>query len=185
LRVVSKKQGGHGAAVMDGYRRALDAGPAWVFQTDSDGEIAAGEFRLLWQQREQSPFILGCRRQRQETWTRRGITRGVSWLLWLGWGCHVRDANVPFRLMRARELAALLEDVPADSFAPNIFLSIVAAQHGLDVHSVSVQHRGRQGGSSSLVTWRLLRVCARCARELLAFRFTASSRASVRRQPAA
>ena len=59
LRVINQPNGGHGAAILRGYREAIALTPEYIFQTDSDDQIEAQSFRALWNMRHASPFILG------------------------------------------------------------------------------------------------------------------------------
>lgn len=170
LAVLHQPNAGHGSAVMSGYRRAIQMAPAYVFQTDSDNQFDPADFALLWNARESSPFILGYRRERSDPLHRLVITRIARAILSAFFRVHVNDANIPFRLIRTSYLANLLERVPAGVFAPNIFLSILAAHDGNDLMSIPVRHRGRASGACSIMRWKLARICIRCTRELLAFR---------------
>src|SRR5262249_37774630 len=49
---------GHGHTVLGGYREAR---ADWIFQTDSDGEIAPASFRALWDARHGHDLVLGIR----------------------------------------------------------------------------------------------------------------------------
>ena len=45
LEVHTKVNGGHGAAVLYGYKYALSQGADYIFQTDSDGQTIPSELR--------------------------------------------------------------------------------------------------------------------------------------------
>jgi len=170
LAVIHQPNGGHGSAILTGYRGALQMTPGFVFQTDSDRQFDPADFRLLWERRNESPFILGCRQQRNDPLHRLVITRIARAMLSAFFRVHVNDANIPFRLVSGSYLSNLLERVPAGVFAPNIFLTILAARDGNDLMNIPVRHRGRTSGACSIMKWKLARVCIRCTRELLAFR---------------
>src|SRR5262249_56495225 len=68
LAVRTQPNRGHGAAVLRGYREARGE---WVFQTDSDGEVAPASFGALWRERHVHDLLLGVRRGR-----RGGLGRG-------------------------------------------------------------------------------------------------------------
>jgi dolichol-phosphate mannosyltransferase len=51
LEVVHQKNGGHGNAVLNGYRKAVSYQPNWVFQTDSDNQFRPEDFPHLWEHR--------------------------------------------------------------------------------------------------------------------------------------
>ena len=170
LEVVRQPNAGHGAAVVRGYTEALALDPEYVFQTDSDNQFQPRDFALLWAERHRSRFILGHRAERHDDPHRLVITRILRTLLAATFARTVPDANVPFRLMQSDYLGRLLAAIPAETFAPNIFLSMRAANDREDLMSIPVSHVGRKTGRIVMVRWRLVRACARTARELVGFR---------------
>lgn len=170
LRVVHQKNAGHGAAVLRGYHAALQTKSEFVFQVDSDDEFSPADFELIWKRRHESPFILGWRKHRQAPKHRRIISKGAADLAIAMFGKVPRDPNIPFRLMRADLLATLLPVLPRNIFAPNLFLSVLARWAGIDTLDIPIQHRNRATGTVSILGWKLVKVCLRSARELIAFR---------------
>lgn len=171
--VVDKPNGGHGHSVLRGYHEALAQGASWVFQVDSDDQFEIEDFQLLWEKRHQSHFTLGFRLERSDPAHRLVITRILRAFVRFGFGCRVRDANVPFRLISSPFLRAMLEALAGSPFAPNIFLSIMAAsalKNAGGIGEIGVRHRARSTGKISIVRWRLIRVCMQTARELFEFR---------------
>lgn len=61
LELLSKVNGGHGSAVLFGYRYALENNADWIFQTDSDGQTNPDEFPKFWELHESYDAILGNR----------------------------------------------------------------------------------------------------------------------------
>lgn len=171
LMVLHQANAGHGAAVLSGYRRALEMEPEWVFQVDSDGEMPAGLFPGIWVQREQAGFVLGWRSGRQTHPLRLALSNAHRKLLGLLFGATVRDPNIPFRLMRAAQLRPLLDSLPEGIFAPNVFLSLLAAESGILMEGPEVPVAPRAGGVPSIRGWRTAALALRCAGELLRFRF--------------
>ena len=45
---LDKPNGGHGSALMHGYRYALENGADLIFQTDSDGQTYTSDFETFW-----------------------------------------------------------------------------------------------------------------------------------------
>ena len=170
LRVVRQSNGGHGSAVLRGYREALTAEPAWVFQVDSDRQFCASDFERLWNRREESDFILGRRADRQDPRYRRVLSKAHRGLLALLFGAAPQDPNVPFRLMRAPALRRLLNYVPQGTFAPNVFLGVLARRAGYPPLNIPVQHLPRAAGESTIRLAKIVRLCALCARQLVSFR---------------
>jgi dolichol-phosphate mannosyltransferase len=170
LLVHHQQNGGHGAAVLAGYRMAIKLNPAYIFQTDSDNQIKPSEFWHLWERREQAPLVLGVRQDRNDEAHRIVVSRILESLNLLIFGKRIRDANTPFRLMRTTFLRNALGQFPRDVFAPNIFLSLVASKLFVAIPEVSVEHFQRSTGEKSLNLRKLVLVCLRCTKELLQFR---------------
>lgn len=182
LTVISQANAGHGAAVLRAYREALAAGCEWVFQTDSDDQFDAADFDRLWRRRDEAPFLLGWRAARQDAPTRIHLSRTHALLLRALFGVSLRDPNVPFRLMRASLLKRYLDLIPPGVFAPNVFLSVLAARDGLLPDQIAVNHRRRDTGAGSIHGWKTLKTAARCLREYFAFRSSLGDRGG--RRPA-
>lgn len=178
LKVIHQKNAGHGAAVLNAYRQAMATGSDWVFQTDSDDQFQPLDFPKLWERRATSPFILGYREQRSDAFHRTVISAIMRSLVFLLFGTYTKDANIPYRLIRADFLRGLLRILNADVFAPNIFLTVMAKRAGAELHEIPIQHQERKTGKVSILRWKLLKVCFRSARELVAFRFVLTTRRS-------
>ena len=57
--------------------------------------------------------------------------------------------------MRADLLNQIIQQIPADTFAPNIIISGVLAKIGLPIYEHPVRHVGRQTGVNSLRNLKL------------------------------
>lgn len=176
LQVVHQINAGHGAAVMNAYRLALKSGAEWVFQTDSDDQFHPDDFPAVWEKRNQSPFILGFREVREDAFHRKIISKIMQSMVVILFGTYIRDANIPYRLMRADFLRKLLALLPESLLTPNIFLSVLAKRAGVNLFEIPIRHQERKTGKVSILRWRLVKFCARAAVELLAFRFSLLSR---------
>ena len=160
VRVIHKRNEGHGPTILQGYRLAC-ADAEWVFQVDSDDEIRAEAFPAVWARRADQDFVLGVRQGRIQTAGRRWLSRGSRLLVRLLCGRGGLDVNVPFRLMRSNRLAPLLDRLPAACFAPNVALTGLAVRRGFRVATVPVPHVDRLTGRSTLISWRVLGIAVR------------------------
>jgi glycosyltransferase involved in cell wall biosynthesis len=170
LRVTHQPNQGHGAAVLRGYRQAIEAGASWVFQVDSDGQFTPADFDALWAERVHGPCVLGYRRDRDDPWLRKalsGVNRALTGLLF---GVRLRDPNAPYRLIGARLLATLLAHLPPRVFAPNVFLAAMAAGAGVAIREVPVTHMARRAGAGSIGARRAMALSLRCFAEMVEFR---------------
>lgn len=175
LKVVHQPNGGHGKALLHAYRVGLELNSQFIFQTDSDNQFNPSDFKKLWNQRNVSRFILGYRLNRHDAFHRLVITRILRAVLFLTYGRYIVDANIPFRLIESSYLRKLLTVLAGEPFAPNIFLSVLAARDGENLLSIPVDHIDRQTGTVSIVRWKLIKVCLQSLRELIEFRKSLSS----------
>ncbi|WP_353721399.1 glycosyltransferase family 2 protein [Dyadobacter sp. 676] len=171
LTVVHQKNGGHGNAVVNGYRKALELGSEYVFQTDSDDQFVSEDFDKLWEKRSQSQFILGYRQVRHDAGVRLFITKFLRGTISAVYGTFIMDSNIPFRLIKGTFLKKLMAQLPnPEPFAPNIFLAVMAKKSGQELFDIPITHKDRETGTVSIVKWNLWKVCIRSFKELLRFR---------------
>ena len=171
LTVVHQKNGGHGNAVVNGYRKALEVGSEYVFQTDSDDQFVSEDFDKLWNKRSQSQFILGYRQVRHDAGVRLFITKFLRGTISAVYGTFIMDSNIPFRLIKGTFLQKLMDQLPnPEPFAPNIFLAVMAKKSGQELFDIPITHKDRETGTVSIVKWNLWKVCIRSFKELLRFR---------------
>ena len=173
LVVTRKTNSGHGPTILRGYGEARGE---WVFQVDSDDEMGAEHFAALWNLRDDFDLLVGRRHQRDSPAARRLITALSRATVWALFGRAVTDVNAPYRLMRRSSLTAMLDMIPAGTFAPNMIISGLAARRGLRVREVLVPHRGRRTGAVSIIKWRLWKGAACAFVQTLAVALRARSR---------
>lgn len=158
LRTVKKKNQGHGATVLYGYRCALEAGCDYVFQTDSDGQTVPEDFWQLWEDREKCGLLIGKRIRRQDGWQRILVTRTLRLVLRIMFGCRTEDANTPFRLMRASELREVIRQIPENYQLSNVLMTVIYIKKELGVCYYPITFRPRQGGKDSLNMKKIFRI---------------------------
>jgi len=143
--------------------RALGGSSNW---TRTASAIRAW-FPALWRARDDASAILGRRVWRDDGIARWGVSRVVSLVVWLHTGCWLRDANVPYRLIRADALKAALAEVPAGAFFCNILLA-VRLRRRQPIHWVPIRFRRRAAGQSTLRMSALVQFAWRLSTELRA-----------------
>jgi len=171
LMAVDQPNGGHGNAVVNAYRKALEINAEYIFQTDSDDQFETEDFFKLWEKRNESEFILGYRKQRFDAPIRLVITRILKASIFLFLGAPIEDSNIPFRLIKGSFLKKLIDNLPQPTpFAPNIFISVMSKRAGQKLFSIPISHKDRHTGEVSIKKMKLLQVCWQSFKELLAFR---------------
>lgn len=153
---INKENEGHGATLLRGYQYAIGEGADYIFQTDSDGQTLPEEFWQLWQKRRQCGLLIGDRRGRQDGLFRVFVTRVLRLVLFAAFGVWVKDANTPFRLMRARQLERVLEKIPDKFNLSNVLMTVIYQKYHLGVYYFPITFRPRQGGKNSINMKRIL-----------------------------
>ena len=146
------------ATVLYGYHYALDHGADFVFQTDSDGQTLPSEFEQFWDQREAWDMVIGWRNNRQDGGSRIFVTRILRLVIRICFGVSVKDANTPFRLMKADTLRRYIDLIPNDFNLSNVVLSVVYAKKGCRVKYLPITFRPRQGGINSINMKKIFKI---------------------------
>ncbi len=147
---INKENEGHGATVLRGYHYAIEAGADYVFQTDSDGQTLAEEFGRFWNNREACGLLLGYRKDRKDGLIRVFVTRVLRLVLLFTFGVWIKDANTPYRLMKASQLQKVLERIPEGFDLSNVLMTVIYEKHHLGVQYYPITFRPRQGGKNSI-----------------------------------
>ena len=174
-RLVVKRHAniGHGPTISRGYREAKGE---WVFQIDSDDEMAPASFEQLWARRAEYDLLLGCRKDRAARLGRRIISAGSRAIVGLLFGRGLRDVNTPYRLIRRSALMTMMPRIPSQAFAPNVIMAGLAVRDGLRVHQIWVPHQPRRVGKGSIAGWRQWKTALRCAIETASVAWRSDSR---------
>jgi len=154
VNIIHKKNEGHGKTILLGYQKAVESLHDWVFQTDGDGHFDPNDFNKLWRKRISSDFILGHRKLRADSAARIALSNFASFWIYLLFGLYIKDPNIPFRLIKRTYLKGILKRIPKTVFAPNMFLSILAAKDGQKLHHVPVKHALRKKHDNQLKLFR-------------------------------
>lgn len=167
IRVIHRANGGHGPALRTGIEAA---GGTYLFLLDSDRQIPLDGFGDLWAQALECDGVFGVRRNRNDPRSRLWLTLVIRLVVQALFGVSMRDANVPFKLLRR----SLWEDarpfIPEDTLAPSLFLALFVGRGGYRVVFADVSHRRRSSGVPSIRYWKLIRFALRGFGQLLHFR---------------
>ncbi len=157
---------GHGRTT----RRAMDASTGqWIFHLDSDGQVDVSEFALLWARRADNDLVLGMRITRNDPLHRLVLTRLTRTMVSLLARHWVRDANVPFKLIRRSLYEHLRPSIPETAFAPSIMIVLGAHRCGARIAEITTTHLPRLHGRSTLRPRRLAVAVGRSVVETLNF----------------
>lgn len=168
LTVKNKKNSGHGATVLQGYREcSYDF--EWVFQTDSDNELGTGGFVDMWKKRANYDFLIGKRIYKKRNLSRKLISKIAEILVKVLFGQGVLDVNCPYRLMKTEKFKELFEKIPQDTFAPNIIISGFVNKNKLVYFELPVEWHERTTGSVSVSKLKLFKSACKAFVQTIAF----------------
>ena len=165
LTPVTKKNGGHGPAVLTGYNYALEHGADYIFQTDSDGQTLPEEFDPFWEQKNDWDMLIGLRKGRQDGFSRIVVTKTLKAVIRLCFGVSAADANTPYRLIRSDVLKKYISLIPQDFFLSNVLLSVIFEKKGCRVKYLPITFRPRQGGVNSINLKRIVKIGIKALRD--------------------
>ena len=133
-------------------------GADYVFQTDSDGQTLPEEFEPFWAQRETYDMVIGWRKERQDGASRVFVTKTLKAVIKACFGVTVKDANTPFRLMKADTMRKYIDLIPKDFNLSNVLLSVIYEKKGCSVHYIPITFRPRQGGVNSINMKKIFKI---------------------------
>ena len=151
LCVVSKPNTGHGTTCRIGYDIAVNSAAEWVLQIDSDGQCDPQHFFEFWNRRESFDCVFGVRTTRDDGLAR-AVTSAICRLAASALCAHdLRDANVPYRLMRRETLEVALRCIPPTFQIHNVALTYVLKKlRGVRWSYVPIHFPARRAGPNRL-----------------------------------
>ncbi len=167
---LTKPNGGHGSTVLYGYHYAIDNGADYIFQTDSDGQTNPKEFEGFWKRLSKYDVVLGNRVVRGDGKQRKFVENTVCFLLRLIFGVKVRDANAPFRLMKASIVKKYIDLLPKDFNIPNIMFTTYFVKYKEKVKFVPISFKPRQGGTNSINVKKIIKIGIKAVKDFYKLR---------------
>lgn len=170
LQPVTKKNGGHGSALLYGYRYAVEHGADYIFQTDTDGQTSASEFESFWNERGNYDAVLGKRPERGDGKSRKFVESVLCLVVRVIFGVKVPDANAPFRLMRSELVGKYIPRMPEDFNLPNVMLTVYFSYFREKLAFRDITFRPRQGGKNSINIKRIISIGIKAVKDFFALR---------------
>ncbi|SDC00116.1 Glycosyltransferase involved in cell wall bisynthesis [Succiniclasticum ruminis] len=158
LKPLTKQNGGHGEAVLFGYRYAIDQGADYIFQTDSDGQTDPTEFHRFWNLHHEYDAVIGNRPKRQDGLYRRFVQKVLLLILRMTFGVKIPDSNAPFRLMKSNLVQKYMKKMPKNFNLPNVMLTTYFSYFHERITFVEISFKPRQGGKNSINVNRIVKI---------------------------
>lgn len=166
MRVIDKKNSGHGATIYEGYILSLANGADFIFQTDSDGQTSPKEFNSFWNERKTAGAVIGSRHLRQDGVSRIFVTKVLKLVVRVVMGVDAADSNCPYRLIGRKALEDALGYVPEKFNLTNVALTAALIKRGWDISFKSIEFKARQGGTNSINFVNISKIGIRALRDL-------------------
>jgi dolichol-phosphate mannosyltransferase len=170
IKIIHQSNRGHGPTILAGYLLTCE-GFDWIFQTDSDMELEASHFVQFWLKRENYDALFGVRVNRRQGIARRLISAISRSSIQYLYAPGVKDANVPYRLMRSQILKPIISRLSTDSFAPNVIISGALSLMGVRILNIPIPFNQRKTGSPSHVSFQFFAGAFRSLLQLVFFRW--------------
>ena len=167
IKIINKKNEGHGKTVIRGYKFAIKNKCDYVFQLDSDDQFFTSEIKKLIKPKYKQKLIIGKRYNRKDQFLRIVITKIMKMVVFFSHGVMIKDANSPFRLIESNFLKTNLRKIEK-SIIPNILISIIACKNK-KIKFVNVKHKERETGEVSIKKFKLLIFCIKSLKEIIFF----------------
>ena len=150
IKVIARpQQGGQSAALKDGLDASLGE---WVAMMDADLQNPPEELLKLWKIKDHFDYVAGCRKSRQDSYTRRVGSWLAFFCRFILLGDRVKDAGCSLKIFRRR----IFDGFP---FGRNghCFMTCWVQWRGFRFKIVPVLHEKRWAGCSKY-SWKAL-VC--------------------------
>ena len=103
-------------------------------------------------------MLLGYRDHREDGFSRVVVTKVLKLVIKLCFHVTVKDANTPYRLMKASVLKEEIRLVPRDFFLSNVLLTVLFTRHLRSIKYIPITFRPRQGGVNSINLKKIFKI---------------------------
>lgn len=158
LEIFVKPGTDHGTKLWFLYDYAINQGADYIFQTDSDGQTNADEFKQFWDLRHEYDAILGVRSDRKDGAQRVFVEKILRLFLKVFFQANTPDANAPFRLMKSSLVRKYLYKLPSDFNLPNALLAAYFSHFNENVKYLYVSFMPRGGGKNYMNLKRIIKI---------------------------
>jgi dolichol-phosphate mannosyltransferase len=168
IKLITQLNAGHGPAL----RRGIDEAKGdWLLLLDSDRQIDLEAFCKHWPERLSYDVFLGVRKPRHDPGFRLVISNLMRTALGVATGTRPLDAGAPYKIISRKAWDMARPHIRATSWIPSVLLATYALGNPrLVVRQVTILHRLRLHGESTLNAKRLARFCWFAVGDILAFR---------------
>ena len=168
---------GHGPSTIRALRAGLSSQADVIVALDGDGQFIGSDVASVVATLVNSgaDVVEGVRRSRNDPFYRQAVSAITRSLVWTRAKRWPADANTPLRAYQPAILRDLLNQIPGTAVTPNLLISALCRQSGINVLEVPVRSIPRRGSDQQGSTWkakskslpskRFVRFCTQATRE--------------------
>lgn len=152
LCYLKKSNSGHGLSCRFGYDYVLNLNKfSYILQIDSDGQCNPNYFFEFWKLAKENDCVFGIRQKRDDGLLRTLTSFFCTTLSSIICGKSLKDANVPYRLIKTCALQNALKKVPKDFIIQNVALTVaLKSLRNVSFGYVPIHFKDRAAGSNSI-----------------------------------
>ena len=152
LCYIKKHNSGHGLTCRFSYDLVLNMNEfSHILQIDSDGQCNPSYFSEFWELAKENDCVFGVRQKRDDGLLRILTSFFCTTLSSIISGRSLRDANVPYRLIKTSVLQIALYKVPKDFIIQNVALTVaLKSLSNVSFGYVPIHFKDRAAGSNSI-----------------------------------
>ena len=148
IEIYSIKNQGHGEACLFGYKIAIKKKFDWILQIDSDGQCNPIFFEKFVNLSDKNEIIFGYRSIRRDGYLRFIFSKILSILVFLKSSLYIKDANVPYRLMKLDHLQEVVKNIPPGVLLKNVSLAVELKKRFKQILFIPIIFEERFSGKS-------------------------------------
>lgn len=154
LIYINQKNIGHGNTCFKGYKLALKKKYDLIFQIDSDNQCDPKYFKYFIKSIDHEDAVFGNRVTREDGILRIIFSKVLSIIIFLRTFVYIKDANVPYRMIKRKNLEKVIKEIPYSVELKNVYLSYLIKKN-YKIHWIDINFRKRLFGKTNYNFMRL------------------------------
>ncbi len=145
---INQKNVGHGNTCFKGYKLAIKKKYDIILQIDSDNQCDPKYFKHFINKIDNEDAVFGNRVTREDGLIRVIFSKALSIIIFLRTFVYIKDANVPYRIIKRKILEKFIKKIPYSVDLKNVYLSYLIQKY-FKIHWVNINFRKRIFGTTN------------------------------------
>ena len=147
IHYIKQKNIGHGNTCIRGYKLAIKKNFDTILQIDGDGQCDTKYFNSLLKEIKFCDAVFGDRNYREDGYFRKVLSTVLSVLIFLRTFIYIKDANIPYRMIKISVLKKVINSIPEKVILKNVYLSYLIVKI-CSIKWVDINFKKRKNGKS-------------------------------------